>query len=131
MLQHDRDGARRFACWIVEADGNAAERDDGQIQRHAHAAHRATHDDALAMQIDDTPASISRLVGGFETHGQREGVEPRWAAPPGGDPAGFHFDAPKGRLPPGCCRPVVARPCQDGIAIRLISLVNLRYRRGK
>jgi hypothetical protein len=25
----------------------------------------------------------------------------------------------------------VARPCQDGIAIRLISLVNLRYRRGK
>ena len=126
VLEHDGNGGRRLVRFPGEADGDAAERGERQIQRHAHAAHRAAHHDALAMQIDDAQALVGRFVRGFETHGQGERVEPQWgphracamgypgAARPGSDPAGFHLTPRITRLPPGCCRPVAARMPERG-----------------
>ena len=92
----------------------------GKFKRHAHAAHGAAHHDALAMQIDDAPAFVGRLVGGFETHGQGEGVEPRTAARPGSDPAGFHL-TPRNSSSP---RTVAARLCRENARAR--SSIGLR-----
>ena len=63
----------------------------GKFKRHAHAAHGAAQHHTLAMQVDDAQLLVGRLVGGLETHRQREGVEPQRAARPGSNPAGFHL----------------------------------------
>ena len=127
VLEHDGDRGRRRVRRSGQADGNAAEGGDRQIQRHAHAADAATHHDALAMQIDDAPALVGRFIGGFETHGQRERVEPQCAARPGSDPAGFHLTPRK----LGSHRAVAARlprQCQSAVAIGLKTLVKRSYR---
>ena len=107
VLEHDGDDGRHGSAGFAnEPDGDAAKGRDRHIQRHAHAAHRPPQHHALAVQIDNAPALIGRFVGGFKTHGQGEGVEPRAAARPGSEPAGFHLTPRNFRLPPGCCRPV-------------------------
>ena len=87
MLEHDGDGARRFAGFAAQADGDAAEGRDRHVERHAHAAHRAAQHHALAMQVDDAQPLVGRFVGGGKPHGQREGVEPRRGLPARPDPA--------------------------------------------
>ena len=100
--------AIRSACagFADQADRDAAKGGDRHVQRHAHAAHRTAQHHAFAVQIDDAQTFVGGLVGGFETHGQREGVEPQRAARPGSDPADFHLTPRKlsspGLLPPGC-----------------------------
>jgi len=69
-----------------DADGDAAS--ERQTERHAHAAQNGQHD-ALAVKIDDAQMLVGGCIRGFETHGQRERVEPRHAARPGSEPAGF------------------------------------------
>jgi len=126
VLEHDRDRCRLLVSPCGKADGDAAEGGERQIERHAHTAHRAVQDNALAMQIDDTPMFVGFRIRGFETHWQGERVEPRCAARPGSEPAGFHFDASKLKLPAGCCRPL-SRECPTAVAIGLTTLVNRRY----
>jgi hypothetical protein len=126
MLEYDRDSGRR-ARLSHEANSDAAEGSDRQIKRHAHAADGTAHDDTLAMKIDDAPVLVGRVVGGFETHGQREWVEPQRAARPGSDPAGFHLTPRK----LGSRRAVAARfprQCHGAVAISLKTLVNCAYR---
>ena len=60
----------------------------------------------LAKEIDNAPAPVGRFVGGFETHGQGEGVEPHAAARPGSEPADFHLTPRKLSAPAGLFRPV-------------------------
>jgi hypothetical protein len=79
------------------------------------------------MKIDDAPVRVGRVVGGFETHGQREWVEPQRAARPGSDPAGFHLTPRK----LGSRRAVAARlprQCQSAVVIGLRTLVKSPYR---
>jgi hypothetical protein len=79
------------------------------------------------MEIDDAPVLVGRVIGGFETHGQRERVEPQRAARPGSDPAGFHLTPRK----LGSRRAVAARfpqQCHGAVAISLKTLVNRVYR---
>ena len=92
-----------------EADGDAAESGEWQIQCHAHTAHTPVQHHALAMKVDDAQMLVGGRVSDCETHGQGERVEPRCAARPGSEPAGFHLTPRKLKLPAGCGRPVVAR----------------------
>ena len=127
MFEHDVDRGRRLVRVAIEADGDATERGDRQIQRHAHAADRTANDDTLTVKIDDAPALAGRFIGRFETHRQREGVEPRSAARPGSDPADFHLTPRK----LGSRRAVAARlprQCQSAVAFSLKSLVKSSYR---
>ena len=91
-VQAPRRSRRRVRCFGDQPDCDAAESGDRHVHRHAHAAHGTAHHDTFAMQIDDAPPFVRRLVGGLETDGQNEGVEPRYARPrPGRQPAGFHL----------------------------------------
>ena len=95
-----------FGGFAGEPDGDAAEGRERQIERHAHAAHGPPQHHPLAEEIDDAPAPVGRFVGGFETHGQGEGVEPHAAARPGSEPADFHLTPRKLSAPAGLFRPV-------------------------
>jgi hypothetical protein len=107
VLEHDGNGRRIFVRFVGEADGDAAERGERQIQCHAHTADTPVQHYALAMKINDTQMLVSGRVSDCETHGQGERVEPRRAARPGSEPAGFHLtpsktEAPPRLWPPGC-----------------------------
>jgi hypothetical protein len=93
---------------LLQPDDDTAESRDRQIKRHAHAANAAADHDAFAVKIHNPPALVGRFIGGLKAHRQRERVEPRCAARPGSDPAGFHLTPRKTRPLPGCCRPVAA-----------------------
>ena len=79
---------------------------------------------ALAMKINDAQMLVGGRVSDCETHGQGERVEPRRAARPGSEPAGFHL------TPSTEARAVAARlspECPIAVAIGLTTLVNRRY----
>ncbi len=122
-------------------DGDAAECRDRQIQRHAHAAHRAAQHHALAMQVDDAQALVGRFVGGGKAHGQGEGVEPHGgahrvcamglsptlAARPGSEPAGFHSTPRKTRHSRRAVAARLPQQCQSAVAMGLTTLVKRSY----
>ena len=88
MLEHDRDGRRIFVRFVGEADGDAAEGGERQIQCHAHAADTPVQHYVLAMKVDDAQMFVGGRVSDCETHGQGERVEPRRTGRPGSEPAG-------------------------------------------
>ena len=107
VFEHDGDGGGNGVCFRDQTDRDAAEGGNRHVQRHADAAYGPPQHHALAVQVDDAEAFVGRVIGGLETHRQREGVEPQHAARPGSDPADFHLtprktSAPPRLLPPGC-----------------------------
>ena len=142
MFEHDRDGARSLARGRLHADRHAAIGGDRHVDRHLDAAQRAPQHHALAVQLDDAHALVGSLVAGRETDREGKGVEPLDAARPGRrEPANgcltpqiLHSPPGEPRFvfaPPKVCPRSLPQTCRKGFGIRLMFLVNPRYRRHK
>ena len=85
------DGDPSVAGRGEQPDRDAEKRRDRQRHSDRNATHRAAHDHALVVDLDEPDLSVGTGIGGAERHRQCERVEPQCATRPGRlGPAGTH-----------------------------------------